>query len=99
MQPYRGYFIEGTALLVHPFSPDWHVCGGVLVTGRQGSIVELARFRLQNFTVSMILPRLPNTSGFRSETAGLSMTKRDKYVTDCHAAWPNYSCKRPIFLM
>ena len=53
MQPYRGYFLEGTALLVHPFSPDWHVCGGVLVTGRQGSIVELARFRLQKFTVSM----------------------------------------------
>jgi len=53
MQPYRGYFIEGSALLVHPFSPDWHVCGSVLVTGRQGSIVELARFRLQNFTVSM----------------------------------------------
>ena len=53
MQPYRGYFIEGSALLVHPFSPDWHVCGSVLVTGRQGSIVELARFRFQNFTVSI----------------------------------------------
>ena len=53
IQPYKGYLIEGTALLVHPFSPDWHVCGSVLVTGRQGSIVELARFRLQNFTVSM----------------------------------------------
>jgi hypothetical protein len=53
MQPYKGYFIEGDALLVHPFSLDWHVCGSVLVTGRQGSIVELARFRLQGFTVSI----------------------------------------------
>jgi hypothetical protein len=23
MQPYKGYFIAGSALLVHPFSPDW----------------------------------------------------------------------------
>ena len=53
MQPYRGYFIEGIALLVYSFSSDWHVSGSVLVVGRQGSIVELARFRLQNFTVSM----------------------------------------------
>jgi hypothetical protein len=22
MQPYKGYVIEGSALLVHPFSPD-----------------------------------------------------------------------------
>jgi hypothetical protein len=22
MRPYKGYFIEGNALLVHPFSPD-----------------------------------------------------------------------------
>jgi hypothetical protein len=27
--------------MVHPFSPDWHVGGTVLVSGRQGSIVEL----------------------------------------------------------
>jgi hypothetical protein len=38
--------------LVHPISPDWYVGGSVLVPGRHGSIVELARFRLQNFTVS-----------------------------------------------
>ena len=29
MQPYKGYFIEGTALLVHPFSPDWYIGGSV----------------------------------------------------------------------
>jgi hypothetical protein len=29
MQPYNGYFIEGSALLVHPFNPDWYVGGSV----------------------------------------------------------------------
>jgi hypothetical protein len=33
MQPYKGYFIEGSALMVHPFSPDWNVGGSVLVAG------------------------------------------------------------------
>jgi hypothetical protein len=33
MQPYKGYFIDGSALMVHPFSPDWYVCGSLLVPG------------------------------------------------------------------
>jgi hypothetical protein len=53
MQRYKGYLIEGTALLVHPFSRDWHVGGSVSMSGRHGSIVELAQFRLQKFTVSI----------------------------------------------
>ena len=44
MQPYKGYFIEGSALMVHPFSPDWYVGGSVLVPGRSSSIVEITRF-------------------------------------------------------
>ncbi len=51
-QPYKGYFIKGTALLIHPFSPDWHVGGSVLKSGRLSSIIEVARFELQ-LTVSM----------------------------------------------
>ena len=51
MQPYKEYFIEGSALLVHPFSPDWYVGGSVLVPGRSSSIVEITRFQLQQFTV------------------------------------------------
>jgi hypothetical protein len=39
MQPYKGYFINGSALLVHPYSPDWYVGGKMLVRGRSGSIV------------------------------------------------------------
>jgi hypothetical protein len=53
MQPYKGYFIEGSALLVHPFSPDWYVGGSILVPGRSSSIVEITRFQLQRFTVSI----------------------------------------------
>jgi hypothetical protein len=53
MQPYKDYFIKGSALLVHPFSPDWYVGGSVLMQGRATSIVEVARFQLQQFTVSM----------------------------------------------
>jgi hypothetical protein len=53
MQPYKGYFIEGTALMVHPFSSDWYVGGSVLVSGQHSSIVEITRFQLQQFTVTM----------------------------------------------
>ena len=53
MQPYKGYFIEGSTLLVHPFSPDWYVGGSVLVEGRANSIVEITRFHVQRFTVSI----------------------------------------------
>ena len=53
MEPYNGYFIEGTALLVHPYSLDWCVGGSVLRPGRLGSIVEVTRFELPSFTMSM----------------------------------------------
>jgi hypothetical protein len=53
MQPYKGYLIAGSALLVHPFSPDWYVGGSVLVPGRSSSVVEIGRFQLQRFTVSI----------------------------------------------
>jgi hypothetical protein len=50
MQPSKGYFIQGSALIVHPFSPDWYVGDSVLVPGRASSIVEITRFQLQQFT-------------------------------------------------
>jgi hypothetical protein len=53
VQPYKRYFIKGSALLVHPFSSDWYVGGSVFVQGRSSSIVEITRFQLQHFTVSM----------------------------------------------
>jgi hypothetical protein len=53
MQPYKGYFMAGSALLVHPFNPDWYVGGSVLVSGRSTSIVEITRFQVQLFSVSI----------------------------------------------
>ena len=53
MQSYNGYYISGKAQLVHPFSPDWYVGGSILVQGRSSSIVEIGRFQLHHFTVSM----------------------------------------------
>jgi hypothetical protein len=38
---------------VHPYSPDWYVGGSVLVPGRSSSIVEITRFQLQRFTLSI----------------------------------------------
>ena len=38
---------------VHPFSPDWSVGGSVLVPARFSSIVEITRFQLHQFTVSI----------------------------------------------
>src|SRR5262245_17655508 len=64
MQPYKGYFITGCALLVHPFSPDWYVGGSVYVSGRSTSIVEITRFQIQRFTVG--IKELRNGSGWRS---------------------------------
>src|SRR5262249_55192886 len=52
MQRYKGYFISGDALIVHPFSPDWYVGGSVLVPGRGSPVVEITRFQFQWFTVS-----------------------------------------------
>jgi hypothetical protein len=53
MEPYKGYFISGSALLVHPYSPDWYVGGSVLVSGRGTSIVGVTPFQLQQFTVDI----------------------------------------------
>src|SRR4030095_5376692 len=53
MQPYKGYFITSSAMPVDLFSPAWYVGGSVLVPGRSSSIVEITRFQLQRFTVSI----------------------------------------------
>ena len=52
MEQYKGYFIEGSALMVHPFSPDWYVGCDVYISGPYTSIVGITRFQLLWFTVS-----------------------------------------------
>ena len=56
MQTYKGCFIEGKAMLVHPFSREWYVGGDVLATGRLSSIVEVGRFELRYFTIEINWP-------------------------------------------
>jgi hypothetical protein len=46
MEPYKGYFIDGSALMTHPFRRDWYVCGDVFVQGCGTSIVGVTRFQL-----------------------------------------------------
>jgi len=53
IQSCKGYFIDGGAMPVHPYSPDWYVGGRVSVPGRGSSLVEIIRFQFQRFTVSM----------------------------------------------
>jgi hypothetical protein len=53
MQEYNGYFIDGTAELVHPFHPSWYPSGTVLRQGPGGSIIEVTRFELPTFTLEL----------------------------------------------
>jgi hypothetical protein len=53
MQPYKGYFIDGSAMPVDSFSPDSYVGGSVSVPCHSRSIREIGRFQLQQFTVNM----------------------------------------------
>jgi hypothetical protein len=53
MQLYKGYFVIGSALSVHPFNPNWYVCGSVYVSGPGTSIRGVTRFQLKEFTVDM----------------------------------------------
>lgn len=41
------------AMPVHPYSLDWYVGGSVLVPGRGSPIVEVNRFQLERFTISI----------------------------------------------
>ena len=41
MTEYKGYFILGTALMIHPNSPDWRALGTVYTKTPQGSIVKV----------------------------------------------------------
>jgi hypothetical protein len=47
MQTYKGYFINGDPMIVHPFSPDWYSGGSVFVPGRATSIIQVTRFQIQ----------------------------------------------------
>jgi hypothetical protein len=41
MIEYKGYFMSGAALMIHPNSPDWRAIGTVHAKTPQGSILEV----------------------------------------------------------
>jgi hypothetical protein len=53
MQPYKGFFIDGQARMVHPFSRDSYPAGAVYKQGRGSSIIEVTRFELPSFTLDI----------------------------------------------
>jgi hypothetical protein len=52
MQPYKGYWIDGTARMIHPFSPLSYPAGDVSKAGPYGSIIEVMRWQLPSFTMN-----------------------------------------------
>jgi hypothetical protein len=53
MQPYKGYFIDGRANLIHPFNPLSYPGGSVLKPGRLGSVIPVARLELRFFYMEL----------------------------------------------
>jgi hypothetical protein len=53
MEEYKGYYIGGTARMVHPFDSSWYPGGSVLRWGPHGSIIEVTRFELPSFTMTL----------------------------------------------
>ena len=53
MESYKGYFVDGMTLSVHPFGPDWFVAGALSKPGRFSSIIEVTRFQLLEFRVDI----------------------------------------------
>jgi hypothetical protein len=52
MRPYKGYFIDGTAKLIHSFSPLSYPGGSVLKASRLGSVILVASLELRSFYMS-----------------------------------------------
>jgi len=52
MEQYRGYGIDGTAGLVHPFSPETYPAGQIYKPAHAGSIEEVTRFALPSFKMT-----------------------------------------------
>jgi hypothetical protein len=50
MIEYKGYFILGAALMIHPNSPDWRALGTVFAKTPQGSTIEVERIGGAVFT-------------------------------------------------
>jgi hypothetical protein len=49
----QGFFISGTARMVHPFYPESYPAGSIYRKGRGSSIVQVGCFELLSFTVNV----------------------------------------------
>ena len=52
-QRYKGFYIDVTARMVHPFSPESYPSGAVYKQGRGSSILAVTRFELPSFTMEI----------------------------------------------
>ncbi len=52
METYKGYYISGTAGVVHPFSPESYPEGRIYKPARASSIEEVTRFALASFKMT-----------------------------------------------
>ena len=52
LQEYKGYYIDGEARMVHPYSPENYPEAQVYKQGRTSSIVQVGRFELPRFTMA-----------------------------------------------
>jgi hypothetical protein len=57
MIKYKGYFIVGTAAMVHPRSPDWRALGIVWSQTPEGFVVEIERSGGRVFTTKVSAER------------------------------------------
>jgi hypothetical protein len=57
MIEYKGYLILGTALMVHPNSPDWRAGGIVWSKTPEGFVLEVARSGGPIFTTKVSAER------------------------------------------
>ena len=50
---YKGFWINGDARMVHPYSPKSYPAGSICKQGRGSSIEEVARFELPSSTMEI----------------------------------------------
>ena len=53
MEQYKGYFIDGSALMIHPFNPDWYI--GVAI---EKALKESKCVVVMWSTPAFVLPRI-----------------------------------------
>ena len=50
MERYKGYWIDGSAQIIHPNAHDMQSQGTVLKDGPQGSVIEVERLEGETFS-------------------------------------------------